>query len=477
MTPRAARTEEPPPATTLRPPRRIAVVGGGLTGTLVTAHLLRSARPLVVTLFERAPRFARGVAYGTDRPEHLLNVPAKHMSAFEDDPAHFQRFAARQDASPDAFHPRSRYGDYLAQVLAESERAGAPNALLDRARGEVVDVEPPKAGEPARVVTREGRRVSADHVVLATGNFPPPNPLPAIGLSRAVYAPDPWASEALMGIPRDATVLVVGTGLTAVDVVLALRADGHRGRVVLVSRHGLLPQPHRVPGGGAPPTPVDPNALDGRTVLAVLRAARREARMRRAKGHDWREVVMALRARAPAIWGAFPAAERARFLRHARAFWEAHRHRMPPSCARTIEALRRDGTLVVRAARIAGTEPADDGARVTLAPRGGGPEDVLDVSRIVNATGPASDWTLVDDPLVQALVEKGLVVADSLRLGIEADARGAVVGRGAAGAAGSPSTWLWTAGPPRKPALYECTAVPEIRVQAAELARRLSAPM
>jgi uncharacterized NAD(P)/FAD-binding protein YdhS len=474
--PRRARPDEPPPAA-LRPPRRIAIVGGGFTGTLVAAHLLRSARPLAVTLFERGPRFARGIAYGTDRPEHLLNVPAKQMSAFEDDPAHFQRFAARQDPSPEAFHPRSRYGDYLALVLAESERAGTPSAILDRARGEVVDVEPPAGREAARVVTREGRRVAADHVVLALGNFPPPNPLPAIGLSRAVYAPDPWEPDALRGIPREAPVLVVGTGLTAVDVVLALRADGHRGRITAVSRRGLLPQTHRVPGSGAPPSPVEPASLDGRTALAVLRAARAEARQRRAKGLDWREVATALRVRAPAIWAGFPEAERRRFLRHLRPFWETHRHRMPPSCARAVESLRRDGTHTVRAARIVGTEPTDDGARVTIEPRGGGAEEVLDVSRIVNATGPAGDWTLVDDALVQSLLEKGLVVPDALRLGIEADERGAVLGRGPAGAPGAAATWLWTAGPPRRPALYESTAVPEIRVQAADLARRLSAPV
>ena len=474
MTPRPTRSDEPPPA--LAPPRRIAIVGAGFTGTLVAANLLRTGRPLAVTLFERASRFARGLAYGTDRPEHLLNVAAKQMSAFEDDPAHFQRFAGRQDPSPEAFHPRARYGEYLSAVLAESERAGAPNSLLDRARGQVVDVEPPSGRDPARVVTREGRRIAADHVVLALGNFPPPNPLPAIGLSRAVYAPDPWAPEALMGVPKDAAVLVVGTGLTAVDVVLALRSDGHRGRITLVSRRGLLPQPHKTPGSGAPPSPVEPSGLQGRTALAVLRSARAEARQRRAKGLDWREVATALRARAQALWCDLSETERARFLRHLKPFWETHRHRMPPSCARAIEALRRDGTLTVRAARIVGTEPTDDGARVTLSPRGDGPEETFDVSRIVNATGPTSDWTLVDDPLVQALLERGLVVPDPLRLGIEADARGAVLGRDASGRAGAASAWLWTAGPPRRPALYECTAVPEIRAQAAELARRLAAP-
>jgi uncharacterized NAD(P)/FAD-binding protein YdhS len=473
--PRVARTDEPPPdAKSLRPPRRIAIVGGGLTGTLVAAHLLRLARPVAVTMLERGPRFARGLAYGTDRPEHLLNVAAKQMSAFDEDPQHFQRFASRADPSPEAFHPRSRYADYLSVVLTESERASAPRGLLDKQRAEVVDVEPPAArGDSPRVVTSTGRRIAADHVVLASGNFPPPNPLPAIGLSPAVYASDPWRAEALMGIPRTATVLVVGTGLTAVDVVLALRADGHKGLIVLVSRRGLLPQPHRVAGSGAHPAPVEPSAFGiGGTALSILRAARREAKQRRAKGLDWREVMTGLRGRAQALWATLPPRERARFLRHVRPYWESHRHRMPPSCARTVEALRREGALEVRAARIVGVEPTDDGARVTLVARGVLPEveESIDVSRIVNAVGPSTDWTLVDDPLVHALVERGLVVPDALRLGIETDAGGAVIGKG-----GSPSPWLWTAGPPRKPALWECTAVPEIRVQAADLARRLLA--
>jgi uncharacterized NAD(P)/FAD-binding protein YdhS len=298
--------------------------------------------------------------------------------------------------------------------------------------------------------------------------------LPAIGLSPSAYARDPRSADALEGVGRDATVLVVGTGLTAVDVVLALRADGHRGRIVLVSRHGLLPQAHATPRGTSPATAVDPAPLDaaGGTALGVLRAARREARMRRAKGHDWREVMTALRGRAQALWGTLSPVERERFLRHLRAYWESHRHRMPPSCARAMESLRRDGTLVVKAARIVGTEPLDTGLRITLAPRGGEEEETLEVARVVNATGPSTDYTLVDDPLVRALLARGLIVADPLRLGIEADASGAVIG-----SHGAASTWLWTLGPPRKPALFECTGVPEIRAQAADLARRLLASL
>ncbi|HWY24061.1 MAG TPA: hypothetical protein VNX47_04035, partial [Nevskia sp.] len=57
---------------------------------------------------------------------------------------------------------------------------------------------------------------------------------------------------------------------------------------------------------------------------------------------------------------------------------------------------------------------------------------------------------------------------DALGLGLLTDAQGALLDRD-----GQASTWLYTLGPARKGQLWETTAVPEIRVQAQALARRL----
>jgi uncharacterized NAD(P)/FAD-binding protein YdhS len=280
-------------------------------------------------------------------------------------------------------------------------------------------------------------------------------------------------------------VVLIGTGLTAVDVILSLEEAGFRGPIHAVSRRGLLPQPHRMgstdPAARAalPPTgPAAPAAVPaitetgrGATPAAardLVAAVRAEVRLAAALGHDWRTVVDGLRPRTQALWAALPEAERARLHRHALRYWEVHRHRMAPEVAERIDGLRRSGRLQITAGRVVSVTETTGGAAATVRPRRGPAEITLEGSAVIRCTGPREHLDSIGDPLLDGLFAGGDARPGPLGLGLAVDPDGRLVDR-----AGEPSDTLWAIGPLRRGALLETTAIPEIREQAAALARIL----
>jgi uncharacterized NAD(P)/FAD-binding protein YdhS len=283
------------------------------------------------------------------------------------------------------------------------------------------------------------------------------------------YARDPWAGDALERDPRE-DVLLVGTGLTMCDVALALRDGDQQGRIHAISRRGLLPQPHRL--SAKPPPHLDrPETVDEwpSTAVGLLRGLRREVRERTADDVDWREVVTSIRADTPALWQRLDADERRRFLRHARPYWETHRHRSSPEAAHGIEELVERGRLEVMAGSLEALAEEDGGVVATLRRRGSGASETLRVGKVINCTGPDTDLTRVRDPLVVSLRDAGLIRPDELGLGLDTDRDGRVVS-----ADGGIDERLTLVGPLRKGGLWEHTAVPELRIEAKSVADRLA---
>jgi uncharacterized NAD(P)/FAD-binding protein YdhS len=297
--------------------------------------------------------------------------------------------------------------------------------------------------------------------VLALGNAAP-SALADYGRGGADpdrFVPDPWAPGALDLPKGDRPVLLMGTGLTAVDVVMALRHRGHGGAIHAVSRHGLLPQAHAAdPVAAAPPDFEWPGQRA--TAIGLLRQIRAAAR----RG-GWRPVLDSLRPRVQEVWKALPLSERRRFLRHLRPYWDVHRHRMPAEVAATIEGMVACGRLRVTAGRVQAFAHDVDGVRVTIAPRGAAARAPLVVGHVIDCTGPAS-LSCGRDPLVGGLLRDGLARLDALGLGLDAGPDGTVIG-----ADGQASGWLSAVGPLLKGTLWETTSVPEIRGQARAAAR------
>jgi uncharacterized NAD(P)/FAD-binding protein YdhS len=183
---------------------------------------------------------------------------------------------------------------------------------------------------------------------------------------------------------------------------------------------------------------------------------------------SWQDVMDALRPHVPGLWPRMPARDRRLFVRHVARYWEVHRHRVPPATARRITELRCTGRLSVLQGQV--TKVAEEAGQVRLHVAQGGSTAELTAGWLINGTGPATDIMRARDPLLRDLLGRGLARPDPLRLGIEAGPDGAVLD-----ASGTPSSTLLTLGPPLRGVWYETTAIPEIRAQAAALARRLTA--
>ena len=424
--------------------RHVVVVGGGASGTIAAAHILRDPEPnLHVTILEPAQHLGRGLAYGTDAPSYLLNARARSMSAFDDQPSDLLDWLAANIGSAswaDRYIERRLYGRYLGSLLPPAApgrrrlthiRAAAVN-LVEHADGVRVDLD-------------DGAAVVGQAAVLAIGH--------------GLLAGPPRARQT---VPKG-DVLILGTGLGMVDEVLGLLDAGHAGHIVALSRRGQLPQPHGARGEmrlDAADVPL------GTNLSYLMRWLRAEVRA----GAPWGDLVDALRPHVPQVWGSLPLEVRRRFLRHARPWWDSHRHRMAPSIAERIAAAREEGRLSVVAGRVIDTAATPRGTTVAWRRRGGVDcrEDCF--AEVVACTGPRCG-PVAGDPLLRSLILAGAVRADPLGIGIEVTPALAV----ARGSHPSPLRRVFAVGPITCPLAWETYAIPEIRKQCAAVAETLAA--
>jgi uncharacterized NAD(P)/FAD-binding protein YdhS len=457
--------------------RTVAVVGGGLSGALFALKLSQARADFRVALIERGRRLGRGVAYGACSPHHLLNVPVSRMEVgLSPGFGHWLGTARHAQAAmapaliesggdlASAFAPRALFGDYLQDRVGEAliTHEGPGLAAI---RGEVVGL---AGGGAQRLRLADGREIAADMIVLATGNMPPGAPR---GPDRWLYdsphfIPDPWAHDALDGVAPDAPLLLLGTGLTTVDIALKLDAAGHRGPLLALSRRGLTPAVHA--GGGAWPAFIE-EALPA-SPRRLTRLIRRQVEMAQARGVPWQRVFDAARPAVPAIWRSWSETQKRQFLRHLRTRWDVRRHRMAPRIAAALEGLMDQGRLRVEAGRVVSYRLIRDasGDRVEVCYGGKDARRTFHAAQVINCTGPQRDLGRSGIPLLADLLGRGLALPDTLGLGLETR-DGALLDR-----QGVASDRLFALGALTCPSWWEITAVPEINVQVDRLVARLA---
>jgi uncharacterized NAD(P)/FAD-binding protein YdhS len=454
--------------------RTIAIVGGGFCGTLVAANLLRRppSGPTRIVLIERSPEVGRGVAYSQRAFAYLLNVPAARMSASSLEPQQFLRFVQRRipNATGEDFLPRALYGEYLQEVLLAAQLQSPRNVAFEKWHGEVASVRRVERHLPLQVELADGRRITADDVVLALGN---PNPASLAAAADVAahpsYVADPYRIDPRF--TRDQRILLIGTGLTSADIVNAASNDpAHTPTLHLLSRHGLVPprqtafRPDAFKGDGNALLLAAATSLRGLTSSVRLLATEAEA-----LGGDWREAITFVRHMAPTIWQRLTPRDRVRFLRHVRAYWDVHRHRLPPEILSRIDALRARKRLHVHAGRIEGMRAEGERIAVTWRVRGSKRTETFEFDRVINCTGPDYSIARSSAPLWRSLLQTGLCVPDSLGLGLRTGPKGAVID-----ADGWPGPHLFYVGPMLRADHWEATAVGELRGYAEQLAALLA---
>ncbi|MFJ4195394.1 FAD/NAD(P)-binding protein [Pseudomonas sp. NPDC089534] len=457
----------------------ILVIGGGLSGTLLAAQLLRLPGRRRILVVEPRTELGRGEAYSAVELGHTLNGNAARMSVDPDNADDLTQWLAAHIAAggwpesdrqsvpvSELFPPRGLFGVYVQQRLAEAQRTGATyGSTVEHVRAEAVDVQ--VGAGSVQVTLNDGRLLQGAHAVIATGLFPAARTpqMHSSGLNAAAL--DPWDVTAMRRLDPHATVLIIGSGLTMVDAVVSLEQAGHRGPIKVFSRHGLLPHVRR-----QPPAWVDFLAGDHaiRSPRQLLRELRRQCRDAIAQGIDWQAPLDTVRAHIGRLWSQASDAQRRQFVRHVRPWWESHHHRSPPLSAEVVERLQREGRLSIQAASYKGQELMPEGG-VSICIRRRGEADTCWVSgaALINSSGIEYDWRRVARPLPQQMLTRGLVRPGPLALGIAATADGAVVD-----AQGQVSACLFAMGPPLRGMWWESTAVTDVAAQAKALAVKLA---
>ncbi len=438
---------------------------------MVAIQLAHLSRPLAGTvhIVEPRPVLGPGLAYLDRRPEHLLNVRASNISAFPNQRTHFTDWlqATGTPACENGYCPRQTYGRYMQALTADLLRRPAANGLTFQWHQEAaVGVAVTPDGQRATIRLASGIEIRSDVVVLALGNFPPLSVAGAgVDFRHSGFHNNPWAEGALRTIGLDDEVLLIGSGLTAVDVLMGLRADGHRALITVVSRHQRWPVSHRK-YTTTYPSFYETDLQNLHTVGEVLAAVRQRVKQAAAQGIPWQPVFDSLRPHLGAIWAAWPVLEQARFLRHLGSLWSVLRHRSPPQNATALHDMMTTGQVRMHSGRVRKIEATGANLRVQTEHK----KEIAwhTTQHVVNCTGPLLDYTRIQDPVVADLRAAGHLQPDPLRLGILTDEHGALISAG-----GQVSNLFFTLGPSRRPAYFESTAVPELRQQAVALAQEL----
>jgi uncharacterized NAD(P)/FAD-binding protein YdhS len=452
----------------------IAIIGGGFSGAACALHFLRDHPGIAarLTIVEPRPVLGAGLAYSSPASEHRTNVAAARMSVLPDQPLHLHEWLhqigdpARDPASamPDGrlYPSRSVFGRYV-QAQLQAQVAASPAVAFSHMRQAVNEVH--AVGDRFRIALADGETLMADAVVLAVSHTKPD--LPGVLRGCGAVLADPWDVAALERIVPDARVLVVGTGLTACDVVATLLARGHLGPVTAVSRHGLLPRPRTL-------LPVeaegDFSTQPETTALGLLRRVRRAVDIATQAGRPWENIIDALRQQAGVAWGTLDWAQRRILLRHLRTWWDVHRFQCAPQIDAALTQARATGTLVVRAAHLLSVTDAPSGVQVRLRPRGTGGNEALECDVVINCTGPGHRSVTAAHPVLRGLAASGLLMADPASLGIRVDGRSRVLR-----ADGSAWDRLFVAGPLARGTFGELMGLPQVNLQPRAVAAELAA--
>jgi uncharacterized NAD(P)/FAD-binding protein YdhS len=372
------------------------------------------------------------------------------MSAWAGEPDHFAKVFESEGGDRRGFAQRRFFARYLGDILNDAVASGCADVI------EATAVSGMREDEGWRLGFEDGSSLEADALVLATGNQEPEG-LRAFSDAGSRFIRNPWGCEARAAVAElaayDGDALLVGTGLTMVDLVLSLDAAGFRGNIVALSRRGLAPRAH----SDFEPAPVEEREVPKGSVRTLWRWLRR-----RGAEVGWRAAIDSLRPHSQRLWQSMGPEEQRRFMRHARPWWDVHRHRIAPEVAATVARLVGEGRLEIVAGRVVSVRPSVDALEVQIRRRRSGNLETMGFAYAFNCTGPLHSIERSKDPLLRSLLDAGEVRPDHLGIGLDVD------GESRAGER------LWALGPLTKGRYWEIIAVPDIRDQAAAVAEDIA---
>lgn len=443
--------------------KTIVIIGGGFSGTLTAIQLLKKSKDVQVIIINTNYPIAKGTAYSTNSAEHLLNVTARQMSPFSNEPDHFVSWIRSGNSSYSnsdiPFLPRFLYGKYI-QELFEPFKTNKQLQIIEAKATDIQTVE-----KKYSVILDNGQSILADKIVLAMGNFLPANPKikdPSFFKSKN-YFQNPWVQSYLKDIKPNEPILILGTGLTMVDCVLSLIAAGQKGQIYVVSPRGYTPVSH-VKSSKYPDFYEE---IKESSLLEILKSVRKHIKIATSKNISWQAVIDSIRPHVQKIWLRLSQKEKQQFISHLRHIWGVARHRLPVVTYDQLIELKEKGLLEIIGGRITDLQEQSSSIVAKIRLRKGKTKELI-VSRIINCTGPQLNFLELKDELIQNLLSKKFIIADELKMGLQSSIDGRVIEK-----ENKVSSDIYAIGSLLRGVLWETTSVPDIRVQAESIAQQI----
>lgn len=458
--------------------KKIGIIGGGFTGTMTVAQLIdKLTAPCEIILINEKETLNKGIAFNPYSDKHLLNVVADRMSAYPDKPTHFLDWVMQRENFKgkdrtlivNSFLPRCLYGEYLCDIWATKAKIVESKQIkLSVIDNFVTDLD--VSDSCVTLVLDDNSSFNVDYCVIATGNHPPKNPLikDMDFYKSKNYFQNPWNIKSVKAATNNLPILIIGNGLTMVDTVLGLLEQGFKGDIYSISPNGFNILPHR--HNGLNYTKLNEELKDDLSLHQLVKLINRHIKTVKEYGATAEPIIDLLRPHTQRIWKSLSEKEKAIFMVRLRHLWGVARHRIPIHTHDKLQQLRIDGRLHIKAGKIIDLKECDKFVAAQYFNKRGNTIKTIEVSRVINCTGPDTDLMNLDGHFLRRCLLKGILTQDKLKLGIKTDTKSFQI----LNPAGKPHANLFTIGSTLKGELWESTAVNELSKQAKELAENLS---
>lgn len=457
--------------------KKIGIIGGGFSGTMTAVQLIdKSTEPLEIILINERETLNKGIAYNPYSDKHLLNVIAGKMSAFAEIPDHFLDMVMQKDEFKNkdktlianSFLPRQIYGEYLCDIWEVAKKSAKSKQIqITVIDSFVIDLN--VSEDAVSLWLDNNQKLNVDECVIATGNHIPRNPkIKNMDFYNSQnYFQNPWKIESVKDTRKNLPVLIVGNGLTMVDTVLGLLEQGFKGEIYSISPNGFNILPHR--HNGLKYSKLSEELRDDMNIYELVKLVNKHIKTVREYGVSAEPIIDSLRPHTQKIWQSFSNKEKELFMSRLRHLWGVARHRIPLHSHDKIQQLRIDGILHINSGKIIDINESNELITVQYFDKKENELKAVNVSRIINCTGPETDLMNLEKSFLKNCLLKGILTQDNLKLGIKANKETFQI----INSDGKPHTNLYTIGSNLKGELWESTAVNELRGQAEKLAEKL----
>jgi uncharacterized NAD(P)/FAD-binding protein YdhS len=438
--------------------KKIAIIGFGFCGIMVFGNILKkisiqkSQVKIKFIIFEKDGENAVGAGFSNFNDNYILNVPAKKMSPFQDSPDDFVDFLKENypeiysKNGPDGYISRNIYGQFLKKLRSDFFKL-ANDLKIDY---ELIQKAVINIDEGFKIHT-ESLIFDADEVVLSSSFVQ--SKLNYCLNDEKLISPL-WSKNSINfhqknNFKVDDKICIIGTGLSAVDVLVGLNAKNFSGKIYAISRRGNFPQPHFsqhniISNQGSINFIEDSDVKIGLVNISL----KFRKYLRNNENYDLRHLIDSIRGKTKFLWQNFDEKNKGSFLKKFLPYWNIFRHRVPNSSLEIINKMIENNRLEIIKSSVKSIEKSDGKFIIKTNKK------TLDCDYVVNCLG--FDYNIKNYPLIESMVKKNLLKKDLIL-------------------AQSNNNKIHLVGGLNIGRDFEITAVPDIRVDANLVAQKILA--